>query len=235
MTNDRSGTHLSGNYATRGTFSENTRVQIPAALHLVRLGYTYLSRIEDDSYDHRTNILKEPFATALRRLNPDITDARIEQELVVLSRISGNDDLGREFYKRITQGDLKYIDFDNKENNLWHVTTEFTCRNDETQDEFRPALTVFINGLPLAFIEVKKPNNHQGILAERSRINTRMANKAFRTFFSVTQLMIFSNNEEYNTDSQVPISGAFYAAPSKTQAFFNVFREADPALLGKSG
>ena len=235
MAFNSSATTASGPMATKGTFSENTRVQIPAALHLVRLGYTYLSRIDDDAYDHRTNILKEPFAQALKKLNPDITDARIEQELAVLSRISGNDDLGREFYTRITQGDLKFIDFDDKDNNLWHVTTEFTCRNDETQDEFRPDLTVFINGLPLAFIEVKKPNNHQGILAERSRINTRMANKAFRTFFGVTQLMIFSNNEEYNTDSQVPISGAFYAAPSKTQAFFNVFREADPALLGKSG
>ena len=138
MAFNSSATTASGPMATKGTFSENTRVQIPAALHLVRLGYTYLSRIDDDAYDHRTNILKEPFAQALKKLNPDITDARIEQELAVLSRISGNDDLGREFYTRITQGDLKFIDFDDKDNNLWHVTTEFTCRNDETQDEFRP-------------------------------------------------------------------------------------------------
>lgn len=235
MENNGSGASYSGTVATKGTFSENTRVQIPAALHLVRLGYTYLSRIDDDAYDHRTNILKAPFCEALRNLNDGITDERIEQELATLSRISGNDDLGREFYKHITEGDIRFIDFDEPKNNLWHVTTEFTCRNDETQDEFRPDLTVFVNGMPLVFIEVKKPNNHQGILAERSRINTRMANKAFRSFFGTTQFMIFSNNEEYNEDSQVPISGAFYATASKTEAFFNVFREADNTILANSG
>lgn len=56
MENNGSGASYSGTVATKGTFSENTRVQIPAALHLVRLGYTYLSRIDDDAYDHRTNI-----------------------------------------------------------------------------------------------------------------------------------------------------------------------------------
>jgi len=229
------GTTSSGSVATRGTFTENTRVQIPAALHLVRLGYEYLSHIGDDDYDHRTNILKGIFLQSLKELNKDITDAQAQKALDKLSRISGNDDLGREFYKEITGGDYKYIDFDEPKNNHWHVTTEFTCRNDETQDEFRPDLTCFINGLPLVFIEVKKPNNHQGILAERSRINTRMANKAFRSFFGVTQFMIFSNNEEYNEDSQVPISGAFYATVSKTGAFFNVFREAEKDLLATSG
>lgn len=35
--------------------NENTRVQVPAALHLCKLGYIYLDKI--DSYDHSTNIL----------------------------------------------------------------------------------------------------------------------------------------------------------------------------------
>ena len=36
-------------------FNENTCVQVPATLHLCKLGYTYLDKI--DSYDHSTNIL----------------------------------------------------------------------------------------------------------------------------------------------------------------------------------
>jgi type I site-specific restriction-modification system R (restriction) subunit len=42
----------------------------------------------------------------------------------------------------------------NFENNSFHVVTELTCKNGE--DEFRPDITLLINGMPLAFIEVKK-------------------------------------------------------------------------------
>ncbi|MBK9483018.1 MAG: hypothetical protein IPO02_13765 [Bacteroidetes bacterium] len=70
---------------------------------------------------------------------------------------------------------IKLIDFDNFNNNSFHVVTELPCINDE--DEFRPDITLLINGLPLVFIEVKVPNNKEGILAERKRMNTRFANK----------------------------------------------------------
>lgn len=46
---------------------------------------------------------------------------------------------------------------------------EFTCKNG--QDEFRPDITLFVNGLPLCFVEVKKPNNHGGMVAESKRMN----------------------------------------------------------------
>ena len=47
--------------------------------------------------------------------------------------------------------------------------------------------------------------------------------------------MIFSNNEEYNEDTVVPISGAFYCTTSKDKAFFSTFREEDRELLLKVG
>ena len=103
--------------------------------------------------------------------------------------------------------------------------SEFTCENPESHDNFRPDITCFVNGLPLAFIEVKIPNNREGILAERARMNRRFSNRAFRSFLNVTQLMIFSNNQKYDNESRVPIQGAFYATNAKTNAFFNVFRE----------
>lgn len=40
-------------------FNENTRVQVPAALHLCKLGYTYLDNI--NAYDTKTNILIDVF------------------------------------------------------------------------------------------------------------------------------------------------------------------------------
>ncbi len=211
-------------------FNENTRVQVPAALHLCKLGYTYLDNIS--AYDAKTNILVDVFLNAVKRLNPNISSQEASLLFSKIISIANNDDLGREFYELLSSNSgIKLIDFDNPDNNDWHVTTEFTCENEDTEDEFRPDITCFVNGLPLAFIEVKKPNNHEGILAERDRINKRMRKSCFRRFFNVTQLMIFSNNQEYDNESRVPIQGAFYCCSSKDKAFFNVFREENKTFV----
>ena len=219
-----------------GRFNENTRVQVPAAIHLCRLGYVYVDRIDDDDYEHSTNILIRVFHEAMSRLNPGMSEDEITLQLSSLVQAAKNDDLGREFYQKITStSGIRFIDFDNPNNNLWHCTTEFSCENPDTHDNFRPDITCFVNGLPLAFIEVKKPNNHDGILAERERTNMRFRNAAFRPFLNVTQLMIFSNNQEYDTANVVPIQGAFYATIAKERTFFNVFREKSPNILRESG
>lgn len=60
------------------------------------------------------------------------------------------DDLGREFYKSLTAtSGLKLFDFNNLQNNSFNVTTELTCKNGD--EEFRPDVTVLINGMPLIF------------------------------------------------------------------------------------
>jgi hypothetical protein len=79
--------------------------------------------------------------------------------------------------------------------------------------------------MPLAFIEVKKPHNKEGIIAERNRINARFKNKHFRSFVNITQLMVFSNNMEYEDGIVEPIFGAFYAASAYSDLSFNYFRE----------
>jgi type I restriction enzyme R subunit len=90
---------------------------------------------------------------------------------------------------------------------------------------FRPDITLLVNGMPLVFIEVKKPNNREGILAEHERINTRFQNPKFRRFANITQFMIFSNNMEYDDFDPEPIQGAFYASSSYHKPIFNYFRE----------
>lgn len=208
------------------SFNENTRVQVPASIHLWRLGYEYLDDIKDADYEHNTNILSGVFIDSLQRLNPGIKKTEAKQVLQKIVTVAKNDDLGREFYNMMSANSgLRLIDFDNPDNNVWHITTEFTCRNDEENDEFRPDITCFINGLPIAFVEVKKPNNHEGIMAERDRINYRFTNKNFRRFVNITQLMIFSNNQEYDNENRVPIQGAFYCCTARKKAFFSVFRE----------
>lgn len=122
-----------------------------------------------------SNIFPEIFRESIGRINKGIDATEIECCLQEISLKLDYDDLGREFYKALTTtSGIKLIDFTNFKNNRFHVTTELSCKNgDET---FRPDITVLINGMPLVFIEVKKPNNKQGVLDERDRINRRYKN-----------------------------------------------------------
>jgi type I restriction enzyme, R subunit len=203
--------------------NENTRVKIPAILHLCRLGYKYIS-LSNAKRDDSTNIFIDIFAESIARINPEIEDQEIKRTLEKISLVLDNEDLGQEFYKMLTAtSGIKLIDFKNFDNNAFHVVTELTCKNGE--DEFRPDITLLINGMPLAFIEVKKPNNKEGVLAERTRINERFKNKRFRKFINISQILMFSNNMEYDTESIVPIQGAFYATTAFKDTIFNCFRE----------
>ncbi|MFI0400846.1 MAG: type I restriction endonuclease subunit R [Thiolinea sp.] len=204
-------------------FNEDTRVKIPTILHLARLGYTYLS-LKDAQWDENTNIFPNLFCAAISKINPELETPDIERLLEDVSLLLANEDLGKAFYDRLIQGSgTRLLDFEHFDKNSFHVVTELTCKNGD--DEFRPDITLLINGLPLVFIEVKKPHNRDGVLAERSRINARFQNKKFRRFINITQLMLFSNNMEYDNDSPEPLEGAFYASTSYQQAMFNYFRE----------
>jgi type I restriction enzyme, R subunit len=185
-------------------FNEDSRVKIPALLHLTRLGYQYISRKHHQLRQEETNIFPHIFKKSIARINPTVSGTDIDRHLEEISLKLDYDDLGREFYKALTAtSGIKLVDFKNFANNSFHVTTELTCKNGD--EEFRPDITVLINGMPLVFIEVKKPNNKQGVIDERNRINRRYRNKKFKRFANITQLMIFSNNMEYEDGVIEPI------------------------------
>ena len=212
-------------------FNEDSRVKIPSILHLMRLGYDYLS-LKDPSiqWDESTNIFTDIFKNSIAKINEDISDFDIEKCYDEISLCLENEDLGKAFYEKlINRSGLKLIDFDNFNNNSFNVVTELTYKKDD--DEFRPDIILLINGMPLFFIEVKKPNNRDGILAEHNRIKSRFQNKKFRQFVNITQLMVFSNNMEYDDSSPEKIEGAFYASASYKKPIFNYFREEESLNL----
>lgn len=203
--------------------NEDTRVKIPSILHLTRLGYTYLS-LKDQSWDTETNIFPELFKTAVTKINPELNDEDADRLLKETALLLDNEDLGKAFFEKLTgRSNIKLIDFENFNNNSFYVVTELPCINGD--EEFRPDITLLINGMPLVFIEVKKPNNRDGIIAERERINRRFQNPKFKRFVNITQFMIFSNNMEYDDSDSEPIQGAFYASSSYHEPVFNYFRE----------
>jgi type I restriction enzyme, R subunit len=204
-------------------FNEDSRVKIPAILHLMRLGYKYLS-LKGQNWDLDTNIFPELFKTAICKINTGIGDAEAGRVLEDVKLLVDNEDLGKTFFERLSErSNIKLIDFANFNNNTFHVVTELTYQNGD--EEFRPDITLLINGMPLVFIEVKKPNNREGILAERDRINKRFQNPKFKRFANITQFMIFSNNMEYDDGDPEPVQGAFYASSSYHKPVFNYFRE----------
>lgn len=210
--------------------NEDTRVKIPSILHLTRLGYKYLS-LKKSKWDINTNIFTDIFKSSIERINETTKDLDSNKVYEEVSLLLDYEDLGKAFYQRIIdKSGVKLIDFENFENNSFHVVTELTYKN--ADEEFRPDIILLINGMPLVFIEVKKPNNKDGVLAERERINLRFSNDRFRKFINITQLMVFSNNMEYDDNSLEPIEGAFYATPSK-RPIFNYFREEEKLNLAK--
>ncbi|APU60962.1 type I restriction endonuclease subunit R [Clostridium botulinum] len=218
-------------------YNEDSRVKIPALVHFTRVGYEYVSlknykgRIDGD-----TNIFVDVFRDAINRINnTSLSVTEIDKIINEIKIILSGDDLGKVFYNLLLSGynGLKFVNFDTARevSNTYQVVTELTYKNGN--DEFRPDIIVLINGLPLSFIEVKKPNNKDGIQAEYIRINKRFRNAKFKRFVNITQLMVFSNNSEYDDNEVIPLEGAFYAASSYNNLFFSHFREEDESIFSK--
>jgi len=204
-------------------FNEDSRVKIPAILHLIRLGFTYIPQSQQYRREE-TNIFEGIFNESILKINPHLNEHDVKRILDEITLELDFEDLGRKFFERlISDSGNKLIDFQNFSNNSFHVTTELTCKNGD--EEFRPDITILINGMPLAFIEVKKPHNKEGVIAERTRINDRFKKEHFRRFANITQLMVFSNNMEYEDGIVDPVFGAFYTTAAYKDLQFNYFRE----------
>lgn len=212
-------------------FVEKTRVQIPAIMHLKRLGYTFRPK-KELIWDKETNILLDIFKESIKRINKSATQSDIDSLYEEIKALLKNDDLGEAFFKRLQKRDgIRLIDFFDIDRNDFSCTYEMPFESEGS--DFRPDVTVYINGLPLAFIEVKVPNNKDGIEKERKRMDDRLSNPSFRKFFNELQLLIFSNNMEYekNVDMLVPISGSFYSTVQRGKFKFSPFREEDLNLI----
>lgn len=222
----------------KSAFCEDSRVKFPTLMHLMGMGFKYVSlkglktkyvEAPKTEFDPLTNILTDYFIDAYCTLNPKAEKKDADDMLVKIQKSLQNDDLGRQFYNEIllNTGE-RIIDLSSPanfyRNNTFQVTTEMTCGSKDS-DNYRPDITIFVNGLPLAFIEVKKENNHKGIQAETDRMKQRFVNSQYRRFLNITQIMVFSNDMEYDNNEVTPTIGAFYATIGKKNTKYNCFRE----------
>ncbi len=215
-------------------FNEDTRVKFPATIQFLRLGYSYQS-LKDAQVDFETKIFINRFKPALERINNrEISNDEIFKLLAEINTLIKNNDLGKEFYKRLlsSEYDIKLIDLDDYSNNDFAVVDElpFSIKEGTEEGSFRPDINILINGIPLAFLEVKHPNNCGGIQVEFERmINKRFKNDDYRKYFNLIQIISFSNNMEYeDADDDIASevkAGSFYTTPNGQSTSFSFFRE----------
>ncbi|MBR6821570.1 MAG: type I restriction endonuclease subunit R [Clostridia bacterium] len=225
-------------------FNEDMRVKIPATIQFMRLGYSYQS-LKDIDLHQETRIAINRFKPAIERLNSK--SFSYDEILAVIEDIHScikNNDMGRTFYNWLINPltKVKLVDFDNIENNDFAVVDELTFGKDGTGGEkvgsFRPDVNILVNGIPLAFLEVKKPNNEGGIQAEFDRmLNKRLENPDYKKYFNMIQIVSFSNNMEYEDDDDTALAeeikaGSFYTTPNGQKTTFQFFREENQKTTG---
>lgn len=205
--------------------NEDSRVKIPAILHVKRLGYEYQTK-KKAKIDTRNNIFVDIFHESIERINnKEYSDQQIERLINEIAQITDNQkDKGQEFFERLTSyRSPLLIDLDNIDNNDFRVISELEYnKNDE---RFRPDITILVNGIPLGFIEAKKPNNQNGIQAEFERMKYRAGKKEFTQYLNQMQVLGFTNNLPYKDHEVVKLSGGFYTTPNGTGTSYNHFRE----------
>lgn len=215
-------------------FNEDTRVKFPATIQFLRLGYEYQS-LKGARVDFETKIFIDRFKTSLERINKrEIPNDELFGLLAEINTLIKNNDLGKEFHKRLLSSEhpLRLIDLDEYKNNDFAVVDElpFSIKEGTEEGSFRPDINILVNGIPLAFLEVKHPDNSGGIQVEFERmINKRLKNDDYKKYFNLIQIIAFSNNMEYeDSDDEIADevkAGSFYTTPNGQSTTFSFFRE----------
>lgn len=217
-------------------WNEDMMVKFPATIQFMRLGYEYQS-LKDADIHTDTRIFLNRFVPAIQRINADkvLTVEQILDLVNEIHTIIKNNDMGKEFLSRLLDqtADIKIVDFEHPANNDFAIVDELVF-GPEAKGSFRPDITVLVNGIPLGFLEVKKPNNEGGIQKEFHRmLNERLQVPEYKKYFNMLQFITFSNNMEYETDNDAAPAeeiraGSFYSTPNGNHTFFSFFREEAP-------
>jgi type I restriction enzyme, R subunit len=202
--------------------------QIPALALLQNIGYTYITPAEALAHRQgkRSKVVLEDILTAqLHKLNQiehrgkihQFSDANIQTAVAAISQFPYDAlyttsaqiydllVLGKSLEQTIDSDkkshQLKYIDWENPANNLYHVTDEFEIERLNSTQTRRPDIVVFINGIPLVAIECKRPDLNDAIGDAISQHLRNHRPDEIPHFFCVTQILlsIAQNSAQYAT------------------------------------
>jgi len=229
-------------------FKEDHLSQVPALQVLQNLGWTYLTPAEAITLrgDRASRVLLTGIlAPRLRELNrirfkgeawpfsegniatavQALEDIPIDGLVRTSERVYDLLRLGKSLQQTIL-GDtrsfpLKYVDWEHPERNAFHVTEEFEVERTGSTDTCRPDLVLFLNGIPVAVIECKRPDLDDPMgEAISQQIRNQKAEYIPRLFLYSQLLLAISKNE------------ARYGTTGTPSPFWSVWREqVDAAAL----
>lgn len=225
------------------SFKENNISQIPALKMLQKLGYKYLlpdevMRLRGNS---TSNVLLEPILRdQLTRINTvQVSSYRTtvfsEQNIIAgidalknLPMSEGYISASQAVYDLLTAGKtleqivdgdkksyvMQYIDWNNIENNVFHVTEEFAVSRTGMNDTYRPDIILFVNGIPLCIIECKRPDIKDSLNQAISQHLRNQKEDGIRSLYVYSALLLVTNVNEVS-----------YATTGTPKKFWNKWTE----------
>jgi type I restriction enzyme, R subunit len=209
---------------------------------LVGQGYTYYNGTDISPFS--TNPQRESFASvilenhfkqSLKKLNPTLPEsARLEAYQKVLNL--GTEDImenNERFHTLLTNGvtveyskngrtkgiNVNLLDIQNPENNSFWVVNQLVVK--ENNNEKRFDVVIFVNGLPLVFIELKSASDEKATL-RRAYTQIQNYKKAVPSIFYYNAICVISDGIDATTSS---LSAPFtrflsWKAPKETKGEF---------------
>lgn len=230
------------------SFQEDHISQIPAIQLLIKLGYDYLSQAEAMKLrGGKTSqvILEEILRKQLKVINSEkrvsrsrhtyLSDANIDSGIRSLQEITLNEGyihacekvynllaLGKAVEQSV-DGDkksftLEYIDWENLENNHFHVTEEYKVVRSGSKDHYIPDLVLFINGIPIVVIECKRPDMKDPLKQAISQNLRNQQEDGIRSLYVYAQVVLSLATQE-----------ASYATNGTPEKFWAKWREKFPS------
>ena len=229
----------------KNAYLEINASQRPALALFEAMGYTYISPADcDKQRGSRYHVLlRDILRGQLRRLNRyvyagaenEFSAANIERAMEDLDepltdglvrtseKIYDALLLGKSYPETVGDGkmlsfNLRYIDWDNPQNNVFHVTEEFAVDSRDRQHNARPDIVLFINGIPFAVIECKAP--HIPVEEAVGQMIRNQQAAYIPQLFKFAQLVVATNKNAVK-----------YATAGTPKKFWSVWKEQDADWL----
>lgn len=229
----------------KDAYLEINASQRPALALFEAMGYTYISPADcDKQRGSRYHVLlRDILRGQLRRLNRyvyagaenEFSAANIERAMEDLDepltdglvrtseKIYDALLLGKSYPETVGDGkmlsfNLRYIDWDNPQNNVFHVTEEFAVDSRDRQHNARPDIVLFINGIPFAVIECKAP--HIPVEEAVGQMIRNQQAAYIPHLFKFAQLVVTTNKNAVK-----------YATAGTPKKFWSVWKEQDDEWL----
>lgn len=229
----------------KNAYLEINASQRPALALFEAMGYTYISPADcDKQRGSRYHVLlRDILRGQLRRLNRyayagaenEFSAANIERAMEDLDepltdglvrtseKIYDALLLGKSYPETVGEGkmlsfNLRYIDWDNPQNNVFHVTEEFAVDSQDRQHNARPDIVLFINGIPFAVIECKAP--HIPVEEAVGQMIRNQQAAYIPHLFKFAQLVVATNKNAVK-----------YATAGTPKKFWSVWKEQDDEWL----